>query len=165
MTGFDVAVLMILVISALIGLWRGVISEVLSLAGWVAAFLVAREFAAEASPWMKSLVAQPEWRVAAAFIVLFIATLLGVMLLRWAVSSLVRAVGLGWIDRLLGAAFGAVRGVAIAFALVLVAGLTALPAEAMWREAVLSPPLETAVIASKPWLPDGLAKRIHYRNR
>ena len=71
--------------------------------------------------------------------------------------------GLGWADRTLGAVFGAGRGVLVALILVLIGGLTPLPKEVWWREATLAPPLETAVIAAKPWLPAEVAKRIRYR--
>ena len=47
--------------------------------------------------------------------------------------------------------------------LVLIGGMTTQPQEAWWREAKLAPPLETAALASKPWLPTEVAKRIRYR--
>jgi membrane protein required for colicin V production len=64
---------------------------------------------------------------------------------------------------MLGASFGVLRGMLVVVLAVMLAGMTSLPAAAWWREAVLAPPLETAVIAAKPWLPQELAKRIKYR--
>ena len=55
------------------------------------------------------------------------------------------------------------RVVAIIVVAVLIGGLTMLPQQAWWRQAWLAPPLETAVLASKPWLPAAVAKRIRYR--
>jgi membrane protein required for colicin V production len=72
-------------------------------------------------------------------------------------------VGLGLLDRLLGGAFGVVRGALVVLFVVMLAGLTPLPAAEWWCAAVLAPPLETAVIAAKPWLPQEFAKRIKYR--
>ena len=46
---------------------------------------------------------------------------------------------------------------------VLLAGMTALPKSQWWRDAMLAPPFETAVIAAKPWLPAEVSKRIQYR--
>jgi membrane protein required for colicin V production len=74
-----------------------------------------------------------------------------------------RAIGLGPLDRFLGAVFGIARGVLVVAATVLVGGLTALPQQAWWRDAWLAPPFETAVLAIKPWLPPAVAKRIKYR--
>jgi membrane protein required for colicin V production len=56
-----------------------------------------------------------------------------------------------------------VRGVMIVFVAVMLAGLTSLPKEPFWREAALSGPVETAVLAAKPALPKDLAQRIRYR--
>jgi membrane protein required for colicin V production len=76
---------------------------------------------------------------------------------------LLSAVGLAPLDRLLGAVFGVARGVLVAWVAVLLSGLTALPQQQWWRQALLAPPFETAVLAAKPWLPADLAKRIRYR--
>jgi membrane protein required for colicin V production len=78
-------------------------------------------------------------------------------------SKLAKAAGLGWGDRLLGALLGLVRGAIIVLVAVMLGGLTPLPHEAFWRNAMFSAPIETAVVAMKPLLPDGLAQRIRYR--
>jgi membrane protein required for colicin V production len=66
-------------------------------------------------------------------------------------------------DRLLGVIFGVARGLVIVFVLVAVGGMTSVPKEKWWSEAQFSAPLETAVLASKPWLPPEMAKRIRFR--
>ena len=99
---------------------------------------------------------QARTRFALAVIVLF-------ALARMLLKALVSTVGLGGIDRLFGAGFGILRGVVVVLMLVLAAGMTSLPASSWWKEAALSPPLETAVIAVKPWLPQVLSARIKYR--
>ena len=65
-------------------------------------------------------------------------------------------------DRLLGGAFGLARGMLVVMIIVLLAGLTSLPQQAVWRNAVLSGPLETLAVHSKAWLPADLAQRISY---
>jgi membrane protein required for colicin V production len=162
-TVFDYAVLAIVAASSLLGLWRGVVSEVLALVAWVAAFMAARLWADTAGSHLTGLVTEPTLRYAAGFVVVVLAVLVMFAIGRFVLSLLLRAVGLGFADRLLGAGFGVLRGGLIAFAVVLVAGMTALPKAVWWREAVLAPPLETAVIAAKPWLPAEVAKRIRYR--
>ena len=66
MTAFDYAVLTVISASVLLGLWRGVVSEILALAAWVVAFLVARAEAAEVARWLASQIAEPGMRLAAA---------------------------------------------------------------------------------------------------
>jgi len=162
-TVFDYAVLAILAASLLLGLWRGVVSEILALAAWVVAFVAARLYAADVAPVFDKLLPDPMLRYVAGFATVAVSVLLVFSIGRLVARLLMKAVGLGWADRSLGAVFGIGRGVAIALLLVLVGGLTPLPKEGWWRDASLAPPLETAIIAAKPWLPADLAKRIRYR--
>lgn len=163
MTVFDYVVLGAVALSLLIGGWRGVVSEILALLAWVAAFLAARTWATPAGDLVASGLAEPVWRQVAGFLAIFVAVLVLFALARWIASVLLRAVGLAPLDRVLGALFGIARGVLVVWVMVLLAGLTALPQQQWWRQAVLAPPLETAVLAAKPWLPPDLAKRIRYR--
>jgi membrane protein required for colicin V production len=65
-------------------------------------------------------------------------------------------------DRVLGAVFGMLRGMLVVLILVLLGGLTALPRQPVWRDAMLSPPLEAAALTAKLYLPSELSKRIGY---
>lgn len=161
-TVFDYVVCGVLALSLLIGVWRGVVSEILALVAWVAAFLAARLLAAQAGE-MIAAGFDPAWRQAAGFVAIFVVVLILFVLARWIASLLLKAVGLAPLDRVLGAVFGIARGVLVVWVAVLLAGLTALPQQQWWRQAVLAPPLETAVLAARPWLPPDLAKRIRYR--
>ena len=163
MTGFDYAVLTVIALSSLLGLWRGVASEVLGLAAWVAAFFAARTWGPQLGMILPAQLGEALWREVAGLVLVFVVTLLLFGLARLLFSRLLRAVGLGLVDRLLGAAFGVARGLLVALAGVLVCGLTAIPRQAAWQDAWLAPPLETAVVAAKPWMPPVLAQKIRYR--
>ena len=163
MTWLDYTVLAILAASALLGVWRGMVGEILAIAAWVAAFFAARALAAQAGVWIPGLPGDPVVRYAAGFVAIFAAVLVLVALARWLIALLLKAIGLAPLDRLLGAAFGLVRGGLVVLAAVLLAGLTSLPQSPGWRSAWSAPPLETAAIAVKPWLPAEVAKRIRYR--
>jgi membrane protein required for colicin V production len=162
-TAFDYGVLAVIGISTLLGLWRGVISELLALAGWVLAFIAARAGADYGAGLLATTIADAALRLAVAMIAIFILVLLLVAVLRYLVRTMVQAVGLGFVDRLLGAVFGILRGVLAVLVAVTLGGLTGLPKQDWWRSAILAPPLETAVLAAKPRLPADLAKRIHFR--
>jgi membrane protein required for colicin V production len=75
---------------------------------------------------------------------------------------MVKALGLSLSDRLLGMFFGLARGVLLVMMLVAAGGMTSAPQQLWWKEAALAPPLETAVLVAKPWLPDDLAKKIRF---
>lgn len=163
MTVFDYVVLAVIAASIFLGAWRGIVSEVLALLAWVAAFFAGRAFAPDIAPVFSGWIREPALQYIAGFAVVVVAVLVLVALLRFAASRLLRAIGLGPLDRLLGSVFGIARGGLVVLVAVLIGGLTVLPQQAWWREAWLAPPLETAVLEIKPWLPPAVAKRIKYR--
>jgi len=161
MTWFDYAVLAVLGLSLLWSLLHGFVRELVSVAGWVAAFVLAMTFTqaiarllpASLGPFLAGLLA---------FLAIFIGVWLLSGLVGMILSRVVKAAGLGWADRMLGALFGLVRGVIIVLVAVMLGGLTPLPREPFWRDAMLSGPLETAVVLVKRSLPDGLAERMRF---
>ncbi|MDD5176869.1 MAG: CvpA family protein [Sterolibacterium sp.] len=162
-TAFDCVVLAVIALSSLLGLWRGVVSEVLALLAWLVAFVAARMWGGQAAEALAVWMRDPVLRQVLGFVAVFVATLLLFGVLRFFLSRLLRVVGLGLVDRFLGMLFGIVRGLLVVLAGILLGGLTELPRQAWWREAILAPPLETAVLALKPWLPPQAAQRVRYR--
>ena len=162
MTGFDYAVLAIVGISVLLSIIHGFVRELLALASWIVAFLAAQNYAADFSPLLPAAITSGSLRLLAAFLALFLTVLLLMTLVANLVSSVFRRAGLGPGDRALGAVFGLVRGFAIVMVLVLLAGLTALPRQPVWRDAMLSAPLEVLANTIKVWLPYGLSRHINY---
>jgi membrane protein required for colicin V production len=162
MTVFDYAVLITIGLSVLLSVIRGLVREVLALLAWVAAFLAATLFGGKLAMLMPAQIPSAELRLLAGFAGIFFAVLLLMSLLAMAVSRRVKGAGLGVEDRLLGGLFGLMRGLMIVMVLVLLAGLTALPKEPVWRNAVLRPPLQTLAVFIKGWLPVDMAKYISY---
>ena len=162
MTWFDYAVIAIVGISILLSIIHGLVREILSLASWVVAFVVAEIFAAEVALLLPAALANPSLRLLAGFLCVFFVVLVAMTLLAIALSSLIKTAGLGFADRALGAVFGLVRGLAIVMIAVLLAGLTALPKQPVWRHAVFSEPLVILANWVKVWLPDEMAKHINY---
>ncbi len=162
MTAFDYAVLTVLGLSLLWALLRGFVRELMAIVGWVVAVVLSVLFTQTLAKSLPESLGPVLSNVLA-----FVAIFIGVWVLSGfaglLLGKLVQAAGLGWTDRLLGAVLGLARGLIIVLLLVMLAGLTPLPREPVWRNAVLSAPLETAVTAMKPLLPEGLAQRIRYR--
>ena len=161
MTVFDYLVLVIVVASLLLGMWRGVVGEIIALVAWVLAFFAARWWGTAVSGWFGA-VADATLRLVAGWLAVFVGVLIAMALLRLAVRGLIRALGMSLSDRLLGIVFGLARGLLIVLILVAMGGMTALPKEKWWSEAYFAAPLETAVVAGKPWLPSDVAKRIRF---
>ena len=162
MTVIDIIVLAIVGISVLIGVLRGLVREVLALVAWVAAFLVANLLAPDAAKLLPQAMASEEIRLLVSFVVVFIVMLVGLSVLAILASKVVKVVGLGPADRVVGGVFGLARGVLVVMILVLLAGLTSLPRQPAWRNGILSGPLETFAGYIKAWLPADLSKRIKY---
>lgn len=127
--------------SALLSLIRGLVKEILSLVSWVASFWLAFAYFHPFAALLARAIPQEAARIAIAFILILLGSLIGFGLLNMLISRLLRGAGLGDTDRLLGMLFGALRGLAIVLVLILLAGLTPLPAEPWWRESLLLPQL------------------------
>lgn len=162
MNWVDYTVLAIIAVSVVVSLIRGFLREVLSLAVWVAAFWVAFTFSDLASAWLEPHVVLPSARMALAFGGLFLITLTVGGLLNYLFGKLIDTTGLSTTDRFIGMIFGALRGLAVVVALILVAGLTPMPRDPWWQESRLMPRLESAANWVKGYLPDGIAQYISF---
>jgi membrane protein required for colicin V production len=162
MTVFDYLVIAIVGFSLLFGLWRGVIGEIIALLAWGLGIFAAIEFGEQVGNQLFTGVSDPAVRVLAGCVLLFVGVLVVMALIRLVISRMVKALGLTVSDRLLGMIFGVARGLLVVMVLVGLGGMTVAPKQAWWREATLAPPLETAVMVARQWLPDDLAKRIRF---
>jgi membrane protein required for colicin V production len=158
-TSFDYAVIAIILLSALVGWWRGFMYELFSLIGWIAAYIVARTFSAQALPYVPQTVGAENIRSAMAFAVLFIATLIVAALFAWFLARLAKFAGLSGMDGKFGAIFGMLRGGLVVIALVWLGGLTDLPRLPFWRNALSSKPLQEAALYAKDYLPEHAARK------
>lgn len=158
----DYAMLAILGFSILLSVIRGLVREVLALAAWAIAFVVAYMFGTELAALMPEEIPSGELRWLAGFATLFFLVLLTMSLVALALSQLVKSAGLSVEDRILGAVFGLARGVAVVMILVLMVGATSLPLQPVWREAALSPLLERIALGIRDWLPPAIAQHIKY---
>ncbi|MDT8363349.1 MAG: CvpA family protein [Nitrosomonas sp.] len=163
MTAFDYAVIGIVSVSALLSITRGLVREIVSLLAWIAAFFAASRYAVETESLLSGLIEDDSLRMLAAYAVTFFVVLLVMMMFSMLLSTLTKSVGLGLIDRMLGAIFGSVRGMVIVIALVLAAGFTPLPQLPVWQQAVLSKPLEIMAADIIPWLPAGFRDLVDYK--
>ena len=162
MTWLDYAVIGLLAASLIWSALRGVVREIISLAGWVMSFLAASLFAGPLALELPVAISGEALRVLVAYAAIFagvliIAGLTGVLL-----SKLVKVAGLRALDHLLCALFGIARGAVLALVVALMAGLTSLPRQPFWRDSVTGGPLTAAALALKPWLPESFASRLRY---
>jgi membrane protein required for colicin V production len=162
MVWIDIAIIALIVLSALLSLFRGFVKEALALASWLVALWVSMLFyedlAIVLSPW----IAEPSLQNIAAFSSLFISVLLLGGLINFLVSKLVAKTGLATTDRLLGIVFGVARGAFIVAIVVLFAGLTPLPQDSWWQESRLLDYFEEFALWMRDYLPRDIAENISY---
>lgn len=163
MTALDYAVVVLILASAIVGLWRGVVREILSLLGWVLALVAAIMFGGDAGGFLPGSIQNPGLRYLLGMLLVLVGVLIIAYLLGWMLHKLLHAAGLGWLDRGLGVIFGLMRGLLVVLVLVFIAGLTRVPQEKWWRESLLAPYLQTAVLGLRPLLPQEVNKRLKYQ--
>lgn len=150
--------LAVLLVSLLVGAWRGLVVEVLSVAGWLAAFVLAQWFAPDVAARLPMAGAAEPVRYAAGFVLVFVATLFVSALIGFVLSKLLSAVGLGAINRLLGALFGVLRGVLLILTATVVVGMTPWKSSPSWQESVGARWATAALGILKPVLPQAFGK-------
>jgi membrane protein required for colicin V production len=154
---FDWIAIALIVMSMLFGLVRGLVFEVISLVGWVAAFVAAQWLASDVAAWLPFGAPQAAWRYPLGFVLVFVAVAFGVGLVASLTRKLISAVGLRPVDRILGAAFGAARGALALLVLAVVVHLLVLSDSAWWHESRSAIVLDAALQGLKPALPEKLA--------
>jgi membrane protein required for colicin V production len=147
MTPVDWLIVLVCVVSAGIGLWRGFVKEALSLLTLLAAIWLSWRFSGLVEPVLGDWGGAPEARVWAARVIVFVVVLVAGALLSWLARTLVRHSGLSGVDRLLGAAFGLARGVLVVGLGVIVLEFLGLDQDGYWQSARLRPYAEQVAAA------------------
>ena len=161
MTGLDWILAGILVFSLVLGAWRGLVYEVLSVMGWAVSFYAAQWFAPQVAILLPLQSVSDPVRYAAAFVLVFIAAVFAAGLLAALLKKLVEGMGLRPVDRTLGAAFGVLRGVILLLAVTVVMNMTALKSSAWWQESTGAQALTAMLVSLTPLLPEQFAKYLN----
>ena len=140
--------------SMLLGALRGLVYEVLSVMGWIAAFLLAQWFSPDVAEKLPMQNSSEALRYAAAFVLVFIASVFLAGLISALMKKIISAVGLRPVDRMMGAIFGLFRGLILLLALSVVVHMTALQESDWWLESQGGPMLMTLLKGLRPMLPE-----------
>jgi membrane protein required for colicin V production len=162
MTLFDLIVIATILISTLLALSRGLVREVIALVAWIVALVLGLSFAGPLAGQFGNWKVNPAVLQVIAFIVIFFAVLIAGGVIAALLSGVIRTIGLGWLDRLLGGGFGEVRGVLLVLFGILLAGLTSIPRSDWWQNSALAAPLTAAALELKDWLPSAWAERLDF---
>lgn len=153
MPALDWILLAVLMASLLLGAWRGLVFEVLSLLSWLVAFVAAQWLAPWAAERLPMSGATEMIRYAAGFVLVFIVVVMAVGVVAWLMKKFIESVGLRPIDRVLGALFGLTRGVVIVLAATVVMEMTPFRTAAWWKESTGAEMSVATLRALQPLLP------------
>ena len=154
MASTDWILIAVLSASMVLGAWRGLVYEVLSVLGWIAAFLMAQWFAPDVAQQLPMQNADQTLRYAAAFVLVFVASVFLAGLISALMKKIISVVGLRPVDRILGATFGLFRGLILLLAISVVVNMTALQESDWWLESQGGPMLMTLLKGLRPMLPE-----------
>jgi membrane protein required for colicin V production len=158
----DLAIGLLIAASVVIGMIRGLVVEVLSIAVWVAAVVLSLMLGGTVGGWFADTIELPSLRAALGYGLVFFASLAVGALAIWIMRKAVQTTGLTGTDRLMGLLFGVARGVLMVTALVVLAGLTALPRDPWWQESRLIPVFQGVAQSIAPHLPAALRDYIDF---
>lgn len=150
--------LAVLLVSLVVGAWRGFVYELISLASWLAAFVLAQWFAPAAAQWLPMSGSSEALRYAAGFVLVFIAAIFAGGLIAFLAKKLLAVVGLRPADRVLGAGFGLVRGALLLLAFTAVVSMTPLRTATWWQEASGPQVSGALLLGIRPLLPQEFSK-------
>jgi membrane protein required for colicin V production len=174
MTWLDLIILVVILLSAVVGAWRGLVKESVSLATWVLAIWIALRFSGALAGLLPESLSSVNFgigelrfrvdnlRVGIAMVVLFVLTLVVGAVANFLLSRLVKVANFSGIDRALGGLFGVARGAVLVVGLVLLAGLSSVPRSSLWSDSLLVAPFEDGAQWVLGVLPDHISRYFAY---
>jgi membrane protein required for colicin V production len=162
MSWLDAILIAVIVLSTILAYVRGFVREVVAIAAWIVGFVVALRYSDHGAGLFASIDIAPAARHVLAFVVILIATLVAGSIVAWFLKSIVHGIGLGFVDRFLGAVFGVLRGALLTVIFALIAGVTTLPRHDWWQNSLLGPAVAETALALRPYLPAEWAARLDF---
>ncbi|MEW5835106.1 MAG: CvpA family protein [Pseudomonadota bacterium] len=157
----DYAIAAVIAISVLVGLFRGLVAEVLSLAIWIGSIWVAWAFGPDVAAYFDHSIHTPQLRLVAGYGLCVVGVLIAGALVNAIFHRLVTRAGLTGPDRALGVLFGFARGVLLVALMVFLLGFTAVVREPWWRQSLLLPQFQGVAIAVGHYLPASTGRYLH----
>ncbi len=156
----DLTLLAVLTVSVVVGLWRGLVFELMSLVGWVVAYVAAQAWSSLLAPHLPVGAPGSALQQGAAFALTFLAVLIAWAMLARLARLLVHATPLTFIDRVLGAGFGLLRGAVLLLAVSTVVAFTPAARSQPWQDSVGAAWLGAALQGLRPVLPDDVSRHL-----
>ena len=163
MGGFDWIIGAIILVSVLVGIFRGFIKESLSLVTWILAIWLGITFCVEAGDFVSQYksIPNPKFRMSAGFALIFIGTLFAGAIISYIITKIFLRGPIKGIDRVLGIGFGALRGAAIVVVLLVVARAAGQENSDWWQNSSLISKVRPIVTYAEELLPESWQTEIN----
>ena len=160
----DLLLLVVIGGSTLLGLLRGFVGTLVSLAAWLLAGWASFRFGEHAAFWLSDDGIPSSSELLGGYASVFVAVVVAITLAGMLVKTLVKSVGLSGLDRLLGLALGAARGALVACMGLLLMAFSSLPQEPAWAGSRAVVVLLPGAQWMARWLPDWAAQELDFGN-
>ena len=157
---FDIVIVVLILITALIGFMRGLVWMAIFLATWAAAFFFALKYKDQLSAALPIKLGSEFLQTGLAALLIFLGVLIAGAIINAIIHKLINAAGLGVFDRILGTGLGILLGALAVALLTMLAGLTELPDQDSWKESKFIPKFQEAAEWIKAKVPEDLNKYI-----
>jgi membrane protein required for colicin V production len=156
----DLCIIGVMGISGLVGLVRGLVREVFSLAAWAVAIWSGLHYGGQVADYLQNMIPLPSARAAVGFTLVFLVVLMFAGLFGYILARLIETTGLSGVDRLAGLLFGLARGALVVTVLVFLAKETPFPKDPWWLESRLVPLFQSMAIWLSQQIPPGYASQL-----
>jgi membrane protein required for colicin V production len=141
----------------LLGAWRGLVYEVMSVLNWLLAFVLAQWLAVDVGRYLPMAMSEI-LRFATGFVIVFVVAALAGGMLVWLLTKWVESSGMRRVDRAMGASFGLLRGVILLLAVSVVMEMSPMKMSDWWRHSNGAAMSVSVLKGLKPMLPEMMAK-------
>ena len=157
---FDIGIVIIILITALIGFMRGIVWMTIFIATWIAAIYFAIKYKDQLATALPIKLGSEVAQTGLAALLIFLGILIVGAILNAIFHKIINSVGLGSFDRILGTGLGIILGALATTMLTMLLGLTELPDQKAWGESKFIPKFQEAAVWLKTKVPEDLNKYI-----
>ena len=158
----DFIILGVVLLTMLVCFFVGFARTTVFLASWILAFILSISLADKLAILLSTIIDMPELQMAAAYVLMFVLTLIMGGLASFLLRSLIEKTGLTSTNRMLGAMLGMVLGIIIVCGFVMFAGLTKMPEAPWWTSSVWLPYFVTIVEWILPLIPTDFSRYVSF---
>ncbi len=144
-SNYDVIFIGITLASAVLAMFRGAVSELLSLSTWFLAFTLMTHYSELMDRFIPQSISNPFFRSIIIFIIAFIIIAICITIIKKIFANIIKSIGLGGLNMVLGFLFGAIRGVLICSFIVILIEILKFDSNHTWQKSILYPVINPVV--------------------